>query len=147
MKYYAIILYWNSKAIFNPVVLLYFVNLIRLLLILLFYVVQMDVRNRQEEISYLRASMTRLRDELDQQRRLNVCLKERKVRLLKLMVGLQLKRIRMKWFHIQGIEFKTSTRNFQCKDPTLWKSISLRGREFQPPLKSTFIVVAQVIIP
>lgn len=96
MKYYAIILYWNSKAIFNPVVLLYFVNLIRLLLILLFYVVQMDVRNRQEEISYLRASMTRLRDELDQQRRLNVCLKERKVRLLKLMVGLQLKRIRMK---------------------------------------------------
>jgi len=52
----------------------------------------MDVRNRQEEISYLRASMTRLRDELDQQRRLNVCLKERKVRLLKLVVGL----IRMK---------------------------------------------------
>ncbi|XP_020624000.1 forkhead-associated domain-containing protein 1-like isoform X1 [Orbicella faveolata] len=39
---------------------------------------KMDVRNRQEEISYLRASMTRLRDELDQQRRLNVCLKERK---------------------------------------------------------------------
>ena len=39
----------------------------------------MDVRNRQEEISYLRASMSRLRDELDQQRRLNVCLKERKV--------------------------------------------------------------------
>lgn len=57
---------------------------------------KMVVRNRQEEISYLRASMTRLRDELDQQRRLNVCLKERKVRLLKLMVGLQLKRIRMK---------------------------------------------------
>ncbi|KAL9970156.1 hypothetical protein ACROYT_G022484 [Oculina patagonica] len=39
---------------------------------------KMDVRNRQEEISYLRASMTRLRDDLDQQRRLNVCLKERK---------------------------------------------------------------------
>lgn len=44
----------------------------------------MDVRNRQEEISYLRASMSRLRDELDQQRRLNVCLKERKVGLLNL---------------------------------------------------------------
>ena len=40
---------------------------------------QMDVFNRQEEISYLRASMSRLREELDQQRRLNVCLKERKV--------------------------------------------------------------------
>ncbi|CAH3185535.1 unnamed protein product [Porites lobata] len=30
------------------------------------------------EIAYLRASMSRLRDDLDQQRRLNVCLKERK---------------------------------------------------------------------
>lgn len=50
-----------------------------------FFVKQMDVRNRQEEISYLRASMTRLRDDLDQQRRLNVCLKERKVRFLKLV--------------------------------------------------------------
>ncbi|XP_073231064.1 forkhead-associated domain-containing protein 1-like [Porites lutea] len=39
---------------------------------------KMDVRNRQEEIAYLRASMSRLRDDLDQQRRLNVCLKERK---------------------------------------------------------------------
>lgn len=39
---------------------------------------KMDVRNRQEEISYLRASMSRLREDLDQQRRLNVCLKERK---------------------------------------------------------------------
>jgi len=39
---------------------------------------KMDVLNRQEEISYLRASMSRLREELDQQRRLNVCLKERK---------------------------------------------------------------------
>jgi len=39
---------------------------------------KMDVFNRQEEISYLRASMSRLREELDQQRRLNVCLKERK---------------------------------------------------------------------
>ena len=42
----------------------------------------MDVRNRQVEIAYLRASMSRLRDDLDQQRRLNVCLKERKVRWL-----------------------------------------------------------------
>ncbi|XP_015760539.1 PREDICTED: forkhead-associated domain-containing protein 1-like isoform X7 [Acropora digitifera] len=39
---------------------------------------KMDVRNRQEEISYLRTSLSRLRDDLDQQRRLNVCLKERK---------------------------------------------------------------------
>lgn len=39
---------------------------------------KMDVRNRQEEISYLRASMSRLRDDLDQQRRLNICLRERK---------------------------------------------------------------------
>ncbi|CAH3178514.1 unnamed protein product [Porites lobata] len=39
---------------------------------------KMVVRNRQEEIAYLRASMSRLRDDLDQQRRLNVCLKERK---------------------------------------------------------------------
>ena len=45
----------------------------------LFQILQMDVRNRQEEISYLRASMSRLREDLDQQRRLNVCLKERKV--------------------------------------------------------------------
>lgn len=45
----------------------------------LFKILQMDVRNRQEEISYLRASMSRLREDLDQQRRLNVCLKERKV--------------------------------------------------------------------
>lgn len=46
----------------------------------LFQILQMDVRNRQEEISYLRASMSRLREDLDQQRRLNVCLKERKVK-------------------------------------------------------------------
>ena len=54
---------------------------IHLLLILLFHITQMDVRNRQEEIAYLRTSMSRLREELDQQRRLNVCLKERKVLL------------------------------------------------------------------
>ena len=40
----------------------------------------MDVRNRQEEIAYLRDALSRHREDLDQQRRLNVCLKERKVR-------------------------------------------------------------------
>jgi hypothetical protein len=40
---------------------------------------QIDVRGRQEEIAYLRESLSRMRDELDQQRRLNKCLQERKV--------------------------------------------------------------------
>ena len=49
----------------------------------------MDVRNRQEEISYLRVSMSRLREDLDQQRRLNVCLKERKVKLSVMIVSVE----------------------------------------------------------
>ena len=57
---------------------------------------QMDVRNRQEEIAYLRASMSRLRDDLDQQRRLNVCLKERKVRWLSTLYTFWTKRARTK---------------------------------------------------
>ncbi|XP_032239699.2 forkhead-associated domain-containing protein 1 isoform X1 [Nematostella vectensis] len=39
---------------------------------------KLDVRTRQEEIAYLRESLSRLRDELDQERRVNVCLRERK---------------------------------------------------------------------
>ncbi|EDO28786.1 predicted protein, partial [Nematostella vectensis] len=39
---------------------------------------KLDVRTCQEEIAYLRESLSRLRDELDQERRVNVCLRERK---------------------------------------------------------------------
>ncbi|XP_073251356.1 forkhead-associated domain-containing protein 1-like [Porites lutea] len=53
---------------------------------------KMDVRNRQEETAYLRALMSRLRDDLDQQRRLNVCLKERKEELKKKKAAEKLKR-------------------------------------------------------
>ncbi|KAM7428551.1 hypothetical protein ABFA07_020494 [Porites harrisoni] len=53
---------------------------------------KMDVRNRQEEIACLRASMSRLRDDLDQQRRLNVCLKERKEELKKKKAAEKLQR-------------------------------------------------------
>ena len=80
--------------------------------------------------------MTRLRDDLDQQRRLNVCLKERKVRLLKLVVGLQLKRIGKKWFHIQGIEFEKVLAEI---------STNRRDREFLlviPPLKYWRLIAA-----
>lgn len=49
---------------------------------------KIDVRGRQEEIAYLRESLTRTRDDLDQQRRLNKCLQERKVRLMCTIVKL-----------------------------------------------------------